>query len=169
MAGECTMSALRKAVHRLHRNAPQPRIQVTRRRYWSEEIRCIPGTTQRILHYSGAFPAMGAGKLCCATRRMCPSTEVPPEGLLPYRPARVRPYLYSEEEIRRLLQAALELASLQGLASKTYYCLLGLLSVTGLRISEALHLRSEDVDLTEGILAVRSTKFGKSRFVPIHT
>jgi integrase/recombinase XerD len=98
-----------------------------------------------------------------------PRTEVPPEGLLPYRPARVRPYLYSEQEVRRLLQAALELASLQGLASKTYYCLLGLLSVTGLRISEALHLRYEDVDLTEGILAVRSTKFGKSRFVPIHT
>jgi len=98
-----------------------------------------------------------------------PRTEVPPKGLLPYRPARVRPYLYSEEEVRRLLQAALELASLQGLASKTYYCLLGLLSVTGLRISEALHLRYEDVDLTEGILAVRSTKFGKSRFVPIHT
>jgi integrase len=98
-----------------------------------------------------------------------PRTEVPPAALLPYRPARARPYLYSEEEIRQLLQAALELASLQGMASKTYYCLLGLLSVTGLRISEALHLRCEDVDLAEGILAVRSTKFGKSRFVPIHT
>jgi integrase/recombinase XerD len=54
------------------------------------------------------------------------------------------------------------------MAGKTYYCLLGLLSVTGLRISEALHLRYEDVDLAEGILVVRGTKFGKSRFVPIH-
>lgn len=97
-----------------------------------------------------------------------PRTEVPLEGLLPFRPARVRPYLYSEEEIQRLLETARELPSLQGLASKTYYCLLGLLSVTGLRISEALHLRLEDVDLREGILSIRSTKFGKSRFVPIH-
>jgi integrase/recombinase XerD len=97
-----------------------------------------------------------------------PHTEVPPAGLLPYRPVRARPYLYSEEEIQQLLQAALELESLQGMAGKTYYCLLGLLSVTGLRISEALHLRYEDVDLAEGILAVRGTKFGKSRFVPIH-
>jgi integrase/recombinase XerD len=40
--------------------------------------------------------------------------------------------------------------------------------VTGLRISEALDLRSEDVDLTEGILTIRGTKFGKSRLVPIH-
>ena len=42
-----------------------------------------------------------------------PRTEVPPAGLLPYRPVRVRPYLYSEEEIQQLLQAALELESLQ--------------------------------------------------------
>ena len=95
-----------------------------------------------------------------------PRTEVPPAGLLPYHPVRVRPYLYSEDEIQQLLQAALELESLQGMAGKTYYCLLGLLSVTGLRISEALHLRYEDVDLAEGILAVRGTKFGKSVSCP---
>jgi len=97
-----------------------------------------------------------------------PRTEVPPWGLLPHRPARARPYLYSDTEIQRLLEAALQLPSLHGLPSKTYYCLLGLLSVTGLRISEALHLRSEDVDLTEGVLTIRGAKFGKSRLVPIH-
>lgn len=97
-----------------------------------------------------------------------PRTEVPPWGLLPHRPARARPYLYSDTEIQRLLKAALQLPSLHGLPNKTYYCLLGLLSVTGLRISEALHLRSEDVDLTEGVLTIRGAKFGKSRLVPIH-
>jgi integrase len=97
-----------------------------------------------------------------------PRTEVPPWGLLPHRPRRARPYLYSENEIQLLLEAALQLPSLRGLPSKTYYCLLGLLSVTGLRISEALHMRSEDVDLTEGVLTIRGTKFGKSRLVPIH-
>ena len=48
----------------------------------------------------------------------------------------------------------------------TYYCLLGLLAVTGLRISEARNLQTEDVDLKEGILTIQGTKFGKSRLVP---
>jgi integrase len=97
-----------------------------------------------------------------------PQTEVPPWGLLPHRPRRAQPYLYSDEEIRLLLEATPQLPSLRGLPSKTYYCLLGLLSVTGLRISEALHLRPEDVDLNEGVLTIRGTKFGKSRLVPLH-
>jgi integrase len=43
-----------------------------------------------------------------------------------------------------------------------------LLSVTGLRVGEALRLRIDDVDLDGGVLTVRGTKFGKSRLVPIH-
>jgi len=97
-----------------------------------------------------------------------PQTEVPPWELLPHRPGRARPYLYSDEEVQRLLQAALQLPPADGLRAQTYHCLLGLLSVTGLRISEALNLQSEDVDLTEGILTIRGAKFGKSRLVPIH-
>ena len=94
-----------------------------------------------------------------------PRTEIPPWGLMPHRPRRARPYLYSDEEILRLLQAARRLGGLRGL---TYHCLFGLLSVTGMRISEALNLQSEDVDLAEGVLTVRGAKFGKSRLVPIH-
>jgi integrase/recombinase XerD len=94
-----------------------------------------------------------------------PRTQIPPWGLLPHRPKRARPYLYSDEEVQRLLQAARHLGSLRGL---TYYCLLGLLCVTGMRISEALNLRSVDVDLAAGLLTVRGAKFGKSRLVPIH-
>jgi integrase/recombinase XerD len=97
-----------------------------------------------------------------------PRTEIPLWGLLPHRPRRAQPYLYSDEEIRLLLEAALQLPSLHGLASETYHCLLGLLSVTGMRISEVLNLRSDDVDLKAGILTIRGTKFGKSRLVPIH-
>ena len=44
----------------------------------------------------------------------------------------------------------------------TYHCLFGLLTVTGLRLSEALTLGREDVDLDAGILTIRNTKFGKS-------
>ena len=95
-------------------------------------------------------------------------TEVPPSGLLPHRPGRARPYLYSDDEVRKLLQAALQLPWVRGLRGPTYNCLLGLLAVTGLRISEARNLRTDDVDLNEGILTIRGTKFGKSRLVPIH-
>lgn len=94
-------------------------------------------------------------------------TEVPPTQMLPG-PTRAKPYLYTEKEIVKLLTAALELRPKGGLRRWTYHYLLGLLSVTGLRISEALSLRCEEVDLAEGILTVRDSKFGKSRLVPLH-
>jgi integrase len=97
-----------------------------------------------------------------------PSTEIPPIGLLPYRPQRARPYIYSDSEIRKLLDAAKALRSVDPLRSRTYYCLLGLLAVSGLRLGEALNLRAADMDWSEGILAIRGTKFGKSRLVPLH-
>ena len=50
----------------------------------------------------------------------------------------------------------------------TYHCLFGLLAVTGLRISEALNLESRDVNWAEGVLTIRTSKFGKSRLVPLH-
>lgn len=97
-----------------------------------------------------------------------PRTQIPPEGLLPYRPKRARPYLYSTQEIRGLLRAALSLPARGGLRPWTYYCLFGLLSVTGMRIGEARNLELQDVDLRTGVLTIRSGKFGKSRLIPIH-
>jgi len=87
--------------------------------------------------------------------------------LLPHRTKRARPYLYSAEEIERLLDSALKLPPRTGLRPWTYHCLLGLLAVAGLRLGEALRLETRDVDLREGVLTVRGTKFGKSRLVPI--
>lgn len=43
------------------------------------------------------------------------------------------------------------------------------LSCTGLRISEALKLTDDDTDLDRGVLAIRQTKFHKSRLVPLHS
>lgn len=96
------------------------------------------------------------------------ATEVPPPGLLPYRPMRARPYLYSEEEIRQLLNAARNLPATYSLKPWTYYCLFGLLVVTGMRISEALNLQAKDVDWSEGMLTIQGTKLGKSRLIPLH-
>jgi integrase len=81
-------------------------------------------------------------------------TQIPPSGLLPYRPKRARPYFYTNEEIERLLAAAQDLPPAGGLKGHKYYCLFGLLSVSGLRISEALNLKLEDVDLHEGVLTI---------------
>ena len=50
----------------------------------------------------------------------------------------------------------------------TYYCLFGLLSVSGLRLGEARNLELQDVDLEAAVLTIRGAKFGKSRLVPLH-
>ena len=97
-----------------------------------------------------------------------PSTEVPPVGLLPYRPPRAQPYFYSQQEIQALLKAAKNRPSIDPLRPWTYYCLFGLLAVTGLRLGEALNLRAADIDWSEGMLTISGAKFGKSRLVPLH-
>ena len=100
-----------------------------------------------------------------------PRTEIPPQGLLPFQPTRARPYLYSEVEIRRLLRAAREMPyryERGALRPWVYYCLFGLLSVSGLRLGEACNLELPDVDLDAGVLTIRGAKFGKTRLVPVH-
>jgi integrase/recombinase XerD len=97
-----------------------------------------------------------------------PRTEIPPHGLLPERYRRRPPYIYSDDEIERIVREAMRLPSASGLRAQTYATLFGLLAATGLRLSEALALDRGDVDLRGGVLAVRRTKFGKSRFVPVH-
>lgn len=97
-----------------------------------------------------------------------PLTQVPPLGLLPYRPQRAQPYFYSHQEIQKLLKAAKARPSIDPLRPWTYYCLFGLLAVTGLRLGEALNLRIEAVDWSETVLTIRGAKFGKSRLVPLH-
>jgi len=98
-----------------------------------------------------------------------PRTEIPPAGLLPFRARRARPYLYTEQEIQRLLTAAKSLSSSSGLRPWTYHCLFGLLAVSGLRISEAIKLERQDVDFHQELLTIRQTKFNKSRLIPLHT
>lgn len=51
--------------------------------------------------------------------------------------------------------------------SATLHTVILLLATSGLRISEALHLTLQDVDLAEGVLWVRQSKFRKSRLVPV--
>jgi len=93
--------------------------------------------------------------------------EVPPQALIPSRYRRTRPYIYSDEEIRRIVETAATLPSINGIRPLTYSTLFGLIAVTGLRISEALSLDVADVDLEAGVLTLRRGKLGKARLLPI--
>lgn len=95
-----------------------------------------------------------------------PATEVPPADLIPWKPCRATPYLYSDADITALITAAARLRF--PLRAATYQALLGLLAVTGMRVGEAIRLDRADLDLGDGVLTVRDSKFGKSRFVPLH-
>ena len=97
-----------------------------------------------------------------------PRTEIPPAGLLPHRYRRKPPHIYSDEEIENVLRGSQQLPSPNGLRARTYTTIFGLLVATGMRVNEALGLDRVDVDLERGILYIRRTKFGKSRYVPVH-
>ena len=92
--------------------------------------------------------------------------EIPPLGVFARRYHRPTPYIFSKAEIEALLAQAAHLGTPGTLCAATYTTLFGLLAVTGLRISEALALRFQDV--TEDGLVIRQTKFHKSRLVPLH-
>jgi integrase len=94
-------------------------------------------------------------------------TQVPPFGILPARHRRPAPHIYTDDEIASLIVAAGELHSRSGLRQATFKTMIGLLAATGLRPGEALKLDVDDVDLVGGVLTIRASKFGKSRFVPV--
>lgn len=79
---------------------------------------------------------------------------------------RSTPYIYSERELALLLEAAAVFRTPHRTA--TFRTLIGLLSVTGMRIGEAIALDDVDVDLDAEHLCVRDTKFGKTRELPLH-
>lgn len=97
-----------------------------------------------------------------------PRTEIPDDSIFGRLPERLSPHIYSEQEIIDLLAAARRLGPTPGLRGAVYETLFGLIASTGMRISEALALRNEDVDLKYSLLTIHQTKFGKSRQVPLH-
>jgi integrase/recombinase XerD len=87
----------------------------------------------------------------------------------PTAPALV-PYIYSHEELKRLLHAVPAACSGRvPIEANVFRTLLLLLYGAGLRIGEALALRLSDVELGEACLRIRETKFFKSRLVPLGT
>jgi integrase/recombinase XerD len=112
------------------------------------------------------FDALRGFYRFCLARGYC--HHVPLPTAVPRCTQSFTPYIYSEDEIKRLLEAAARRVRCNICAS-TSRTLLLLLYASGLRISEALNLNLADVDLEESLLHIRETKFYKTRLVPTGT
>jgi integrase/recombinase XerD len=94
-----------------------------------------------------------------------PRHELPAPVLGPETTPRPVPYIFAPEVVQQIMQAASR-SGYRTLRRATYSTLFGLLACTGLRLSEAIHLRYADI--TQDGLVIRRTKFRKSRLVPLH-
>lgn len=94
-----------------------------------------------------------------------PSVQVPPGRLLPARPTRSAPYIYTRDEITALLEAARALRP--AMKAATMVALIALMAATGLRTGEAIGLDLADLDMHAATLTVTG-KYGKVRLLPLH-
>ena len=95
-----------------------------------------------------------------------PATEIPPPDVFPVCRQRATPYLFSQQDVCRLLGEARRLR--HPLRAASYQALFGLLAVSGMRIGEAVALEREDVDLDAGLITIRKAKGDRERLVPLH-
>jgi integrase len=96
------------------------------------------------------------------------ATEVPPRGLFGRAHRRLTPHIFTAQEIASLLAACRKLHPAGGLRGASCAAIFGLIASSGLRISEATHLKRADVDLRARRLLVREGKYHKSRWVALH-
>jgi integrase len=92
--------------------------------------------------------------------------EVPPDGVFGYHKKRRVPFIFSPTDICKIIEQAMRLGPLGSLRPHVFAALFALLSATGMRVSEALALRINDI--TSDGLIIRKTKFRKSRLLPLH-
>jgi integrase/recombinase XerD len=95
-----------------------------------------------------------------------PRTCLVHQSFLPRR-TRPAPYIYTRDEVRKIMAAARRIGPPGSLRPVVISNLVGLLYTTGLRIGEALRLTLGDVDLKRRVLLIRETKFKKTRYVPL--
>jgi len=95
-----------------------------------------------------------------------PRTEIPPTGLVSYRPNRRVPYMFSDQDVTAVVRAA-QASTPSTFRAKTLACLIVLLAVTGMRVGESLRLNCCDIDWDQAVIKVRDTKFGKGRDVVV--
>lgn len=96
-----------------------------------------------------------------------PRTEIPPAELIRPHGKRRAPFIYTDADIAALMEQAGS-GIRYALVAATVETLIGLLAVTGMRVSEAIKLDRADIDWGQGVLLVRDSKFNKSRYLPVH-
>ena len=94
-------------------------------------------------------------------------TTAPLPTTIPKRPPVFVPYIYSREELHRLLQVVKSHPRSISLEPATIRTMILAYYGAGLRLCEAINLTRADVDLNRSILMIRNTKFGKTRLVPV--
>lgn len=143
------------------RYAPREPLTVDLARRWSLANR----TGARLTAARRIEVLRGFARYC---QHFAPATQVPPRQLFGPAHRRLTPHIYTNEEVRALIEAASQLSPPGGLRAASCATLFGLIAATGLRISEATGLVRSDVDLDRNILLIRHAKFGKDRWVPMH-
>ncbi|MEX3967367.1 tyrosine-type recombinase/integrase [Paraburkholderia sp. EG286B] len=110
-----------------------------------------------------------ARRFLCYLKASIPETQIPDSGLLA-RPRRRRPYIFTQEEIVRILDAASAMRPQRTLRPHVYASMIGLLASTGMRAGEVIRLRIDDVLLEADppCVTILETKFRKSRIVVLH-
>jgi integrase len=101
-------------------------------------------------------------------RQFDPDTAVPQRDLCGRAHRRLAPHIYTEQELAELLAVSAAMSPAGSIRPLTYETLFGLIAATGLRISEAINLARDDVNLIDGTLTVCETKFHMSRLIPLH-
>ncbi len=167
-ANKTTLTQLR-ALDRLTMQRPLPSgtIDEALARAWLAPCATRGPNTRRSRYYL-------LRRVCRFVAKRRPATFVPGERLRPRGRPPKPPHIYSQEEVRLLLDGALALRDWRRwhpcpIRSKTMHAIILLLATSGLRISEALHLTLDDVGLDDGVLSIRQSKFRKSRLVPLST
>jgi len=128
--------------------------------------RFLDGTGPVTMFWFSKYHTLNAFFRWAIARRHIPKGPLPLT--LPQKPERFQPYIYTNDDMKRLIDAAdSRHRYVWFLEPHTVRTLLLLLYGTGLRIGEALRLNLGDFDIAEGVLTIRETKFFKSRLVPV--
>lgn len=126
----------------------------------------LAGDGRLARNWHGKYSALFCFYRYAVTRGYVKSVPLPK--VVPKPPSRLVPYIYSREQLRRLLEAASTCQRpIHVIEPLTLRTVILLLYGAGLRLSEALKLDLEDVDLKEALLTVQLSKFFKSRLVPV--
>ncbi len=132
----------------------------------SEQVNAfLAGQGQRTLTWHHKLGVLRPFYRYAVSRDYVPSAPLPT--VIPKRPPSFVPYIFSQDDLRRLLQAVDSDPRQSCLESMTLHTILLVLYGAGLRVGEAIMLNDSDVDLQASLLMVRQTKFGKTRLVPV--